>query len=187
MELKDVVKSYIKESGVSLREFSRRAKLSPQTVSKITTGATTMPDIDTLNKLARAMHMNYYQLVQLVTPTTYSRANLASHTYLDMVLNDTKTPIASAPPIVPPISEENEDEELLKALKDFPGITLEQVKQDYEPSNFMKLVELTIELDDEDIIPIITIVETMYKDKLEKIRKDKEVAEKLAGRINEEN
>ena len=62
--LEDIIKNYLNENDISMRELARRADLSPQTISNILKGGK-KTDVETYQKLARGMNMSAADLFGL--------------------------------------------------------------------------------------------------------------------------
>lgn len=62
MKLGEIIKNYISEHDISVREFARKSNLSNTYVSNIVNGADKNPSLDVLGKIAKAMGLSSQQL-----------------------------------------------------------------------------------------------------------------------------
>lgn len=62
MKLGEIIKSYISERDISVREFARKSNLSNTYISNIVNGSDKNPSLDVLGKIAKAMGLSSQQL-----------------------------------------------------------------------------------------------------------------------------
>lgn len=62
MKLGEIIKSYISEHDISVREFARKSNLSNTYISNIVNGSDKNPSLDVLGKIAKAMGLSSQQL-----------------------------------------------------------------------------------------------------------------------------
>ena len=62
MKLGEIIKNYISEHDISVREFARKSNLSNTYISNIVNGADKNPSLDVLGKIAKAMGLSSQQL-----------------------------------------------------------------------------------------------------------------------------
>ena len=62
MKLGEIIKSYISEHDISVREFARKSNLSNTYISNIVNGSDKKPSLDVLGKIAKAMGLSSQQL-----------------------------------------------------------------------------------------------------------------------------
>lgn len=62
MKLGEIIKKYISEHDISVREFARKSSLSNTYISNIVNGSDKNPSLDVLGKIAKAMGLSSQQL-----------------------------------------------------------------------------------------------------------------------------
>ncbi|MEE1449664.1 XRE family transcriptional regulator [Faecalitalea cylindroides] len=62
MKLGEIIKKYISEHDISVREFARKSNLSNTYISNIVNGSDKNPSLDVLGKIAKAMGLSSQQL-----------------------------------------------------------------------------------------------------------------------------
>lgn len=62
MKLGEIIKNYISEHDISVREFARKSNLSNTYISNIVNGSDKNPSLDVLGKIAKAMGLSSQQL-----------------------------------------------------------------------------------------------------------------------------
>lgn len=62
MKLGEIIKNYISEHNLSVREFARKSSLSNTYISNIVNGSDKNPSLDALGKIAKAMGVSSQQL-----------------------------------------------------------------------------------------------------------------------------
>ncbi|WP_415967196.1 LexA family protein [Faecalitalea cylindroides] len=62
MKLGEIIKSYISEHDISVREFARKSNLSNTYISNIVNGSDKNPSLDVLGKIAKTMGLSSQQL-----------------------------------------------------------------------------------------------------------------------------
>ena len=66
MKIEDIIKSYITEHHISVREFSRLSGLSNTYISNIINGADANPSLNAMQKIAKAMGINSQTLFDML-------------------------------------------------------------------------------------------------------------------------
>ena len=119
MELKDVLKAYRAENGLSQREFAKRCGLSNTHISNLEagvnpqTGKKTVSDIGTYQKIAAAMGMSLRELFD----------KIGDQEYIDTTLPD---------PINPNVPKTSEARLLARGVDSLPKAQRERVLQMFQ-------------------------------------------------------
>ena len=62
MKLNEIIQEYLRETDISIREFSKRTTLSNSYIAKIVNGTNNNPSLDALNQIANAMGLQKTEL-----------------------------------------------------------------------------------------------------------------------------
>lgn len=62
MKLNEIIQEYLRETNISIREFSKRTTLSNSYIAKIVNGTNNNPSLDALNQIANAMGLQKTEL-----------------------------------------------------------------------------------------------------------------------------
>ncbi len=62
MKIGEIIKSYIKEHNISVREFARQANLSNTYISNLVNGSDKNPSLEAISKIASAMNISSQEL-----------------------------------------------------------------------------------------------------------------------------
>lgn len=75
MKLGKIIKDYIKEHDISIREFSRQSELSNTYITNIVNNEDSNPSVEALGKIASVMGYNTIQLFEMLDGDQMFRIN----------------------------------------------------------------------------------------------------------------